>query len=74
MGCHFLLQEIFQTQGSNPSLLHLLRPLGSPHRITGCIREESSPWRLGYTKRYMSAALMTVAAVVQWSSLLPVTL
>ena len=24
VGCHFLLQVIFQTQGSNPSLLHLL--------------------------------------------------
>ena len=24
MGCHALLQGIFQTQGSNPSLLHLL--------------------------------------------------
>ena len=22
MGCHFLLQEIFLTQGSNPGLLH----------------------------------------------------
>ena len=24
MGCHFLLQEIFLTLGSNPSLLYLL--------------------------------------------------
>ena len=24
-GCHFLLQGIFRTQGSNPCLLHLLR-------------------------------------------------
>ena len=24
VGCHFLLQEIFPTQGQNPSLLHLL--------------------------------------------------
>ena len=24
VGCHFLLQGIFPTQGSNPSLLHLL--------------------------------------------------
>ena len=39
MGCHFLLQEIFLTQGSNLYLLHLshwqadslpLEPLGSP--------------------------------------------
>ena len=24
VACHFLLQEIFSTQGLNPSLLHLL--------------------------------------------------
>ena len=36
VGCHFLLQEIFQTQGSNPGLLHcrqilyLLSYQGSP--------------------------------------------
>ena len=36
VGCHFLLQEIFPTQGSNPHLLHwqvdslLLCHLGSP--------------------------------------------
>ena len=24
MGCHFLLREVFPTQGSNPRLLHLL--------------------------------------------------
>ena len=24
VSCHFLLQKIFQTQGSNPHLLHLL--------------------------------------------------
>ena len=36
MGCHFLLQRIFLTQGSNPGLLHWqadslpLHPLGSP--------------------------------------------
>ena len=30
VGCHFLLQEIFQTQGLNPGLLHLLHgPPGS---------------------------------------------
>ena len=36
VGCHFLLQRIFPTQGSNPGLLHCkqivyhLRPWGSP--------------------------------------------
>ena len=33
MGCHFLLQVIFLTQGSNPHLLHLLhRQIGSLHQ------------------------------------------
>ena len=47
VGCHFLLQGIFLTQGSNPRLLHLLHwqvdslPLnhmGSPAYIKVCIR------------------------------------
>ena len=42
VGCHFLLQRIFPTQGSNPQLLHLLhwqaeslplRHLGSPTQL-----------------------------------------
>ena len=43
MGCHFLLQEAFPTQGSNPGLLHcrqILYPLshqGSPQRRMYCI-------------------------------------
>ena len=41
-GCYLLLQEIFLTQGSNPSVLHLLHwqvdslplnHLGSPHAL-----------------------------------------
>ena len=45
VGCHFLLQGIFQIQGSNPGLLHCrqilyhLSCLGSP--IDSC-----SPWKL----------------------------
>ena len=41
MGCHFLLQGIFPTQGSNPGLLHCrqmlyhLSPLGSPIYLYG---------------------------------------
>ena len=43
VGCHVLLQVIFQTQGSNPSLLHLLPwqaesttlPLGEPCGCSG---------------------------------------
>ena len=39
VGCHFLLQGIFLTQGSNPSLLHCrqtlyhLSPQGSPKKV-----------------------------------------
>ena len=39
MGCHFLLQGIFRTQGSNPLLLHLLHwqvdasPVASPENV-----------------------------------------
>ena len=39
VGCHFLLHEIFQTQGSNPCLLHLLycqagsSPLAPPGKL-----------------------------------------
>ena len=39
VGCHFLLQEIFLTQGSNPRLLHCRQILyslshkGSPRRL-----------------------------------------
>ena len=49
MGCHFLLQEIFQTQGSNPGLLHCRQILyqfsykGSPLLI---LINFSSPFNL----------------------------
>ena len=47
MGCHFLLQEIFLTQGLNPCLLHwlgdslLLSHLGSPFQVA--IANEAQP-------------------------------
>ena len=49
VGCHFVLQEIFPIQGSNPCLLHLLhwqadslplRYLGSPNQIA-CMHAKS---------------------------------
>ena len=43
VGCHFLLQGIFQTQGSNPGLLHrrqTLYPLS--HQGSPCILQEHS--------------------------------
>ena len=41
MGCHFLLQGIFLTQGSNPSLLHWLPdslPLSHLERPNLCVQ------------------------------------
>ena len=41
VGCHFLLQGIFPTQGSNPGLSHCRQMLyclsyqGSPHLVEG---------------------------------------
>ena len=56
MGCHFLLQEIFPTQGSNPCLLHLLHwqadslpagPPGKPENWGPSYKEGlSCPWDL----------------------------
>ena len=49
VGCHFLLQGIFSTQGSNPCLLHLLHcqvdslplvPPGKPKQERGMINKE----------------------------------
>ena len=54
VGCHFLLQGIFPTQGSNPCLLHLLHwqadslPLshqGSPSIVIGLSSNAISPFR-----------------------------
>ena len=60
VGCHFLLQGIFLTQGSSPPLLHwqadslLLRYLGSPNKLTRSISdmmvsrpEPRCPWHIG---------------------------
>ena len=49
VGCYFLLQEIFPTQGSNPGLLHLLHwqadslplaPPGRPLKTFGNFKKE----------------------------------
>ena len=39
VGCHSLLQEIFQTQGSNPGVPHC-------RRILYCLTHQGSPWIL----------------------------
>ena len=36
MDCHFLLQGVFPTQGSNPALLHCRQTL-SKFRLSGCV-------------------------------------
>ena len=42
MGCHALLQGIFQTQGSNPRLLHLLHwQAGSLPLAWECLQHEN---------------------------------
>ena len=45
MGCHFLLQGIFPTQGSSPSLLHLLlwKEDSSPLCYLGSPKEPTDP-------------------------------
>ena len=57
VGCHFLLQAIFLTQGSNPCLLCLLHwqvsslplsPLGSlsEWKSLSCVRPFATPWTI----------------------------
>ena len=50
VGCHFLLQGIFLTQGSNPGLLHCRQMLyrlshqGSPQNLVCVLNIEKSRW------------------------------
>ena len=44
VGCHFLLQKIFPTQGSKPGLLHC-------RQILYWLSHQGSPWFLGYRFR-----------------------
>ena len=61
MGCHFLLQGIFQTQGSNPLLFHFLHwqvdslplaPPGKPHQLPvkslSHVQLFATPWTVAY--------------------------
>ena len=50
VGCHFLLQGIFPTQGSNPCLLHCRQTL-SPLRHQGS-PENEQPWLTAHTSRW----------------------
>ena len=56
VGCHFLLQGIFLTQGLNPDLLHLLHwlvgslplaPPGKPQRVENTALSPAVPVLLG---------------------------
>ena len=58
VGCHFLLQGIFPTQGSNPGLSHYRQTLyhlshqGSPERIWECVAipfSRGSSWPRDWT-------------------------
>ena len=47
VGCHFLLQGIFPTQGSNPGLPHcrqMLYCLKSESKSLSCVRLFATPW------------------------------
>ena len=62
MGCHFFLQGIFQTQGSNPHLLCLLcwwadyLPLAPPGKPEGIIMSECKPGLPSFSRRLISEA------------------
>ena len=53
VGCHFLLQEIFPTQGSNSGLPHCrqtLYHLSHQGTLTGPSQSPGMPWALGASK------------------------
>ena len=80
VGCCALLQGIFPTQGSNPSLLHLLhwqedslplRHLGSPKYPLGCAR--SSVIDNNRCKRHPPPLCPLLSSISQISLLLDIT-
>ena len=79
MGCHFLLQRIFPTQGSNPGLPHCRQTLyrlshqGSPNlsvQSLSCVRLFVTPWTtarqasLCITNSRSLLKLMTIESVM----------
>ena len=75
VGCHFLLQGIFPTQGSNPRLLCLLQgqarslplaPPGKPHTYTHILLKYSFHYGLSQDSEYGSLCY-TVGPVVDAS-------
>ena len=75
MGCHFLLQGIFPTQGLNPSLLHLLLwqtgslPLAPPQFSHLVMSDSATPWTaacqasLSITNSWSLPKLMSIESV-----------
>ena len=58
VGCHFLLQGIFPTQGSNPGLLHcrqILYRLTYPQKVQVCERKRFLSWPLKMTAWSLSS-------------------
>ena len=82
VGCRALLQEIFQTQGSNPHLLHLLHwqvgslPLAPPQRAwrpkghVGYLRIIMPNWQDCWERQTSSLSLIH-SLIHQWPSALP---
>ena len=75
VGCHFLLQGIFPTQGLNPSLLHLLLwqtgslPLAPPQFSHLVMSDSATPWTaacqasLSITNSWSLPKLMSIESV-----------
>ena len=77
VGCHFLLQGIFQAQGSNPGLLHcrqMLYPLshqGSPYMyICVCIYTHTHFLFIFFSILFYLRILNAVPYTIQWDLVL----
>ena len=68
VGCHFLLQGIFPTQGSNPGLLHCRQTLyrlthqGSPNFVY----RKKCQWILSCLQKFKSAKIRTELTQFCW--------
>ena len=62
MGCHFLLQEILLTQGSNPRLLHWQADslLTEPYVVGSLLHKGSREEALCNIKTYIKAHLLSI--------------
>ena len=73
VGCHFILQGIFPTQGWNPGLLHCrqilyrLRYKGSPSILEGAPLSATAPLRKAFNKT--NRRELTVLLILGWMTL-----